>query len=195
MGIGPVVAIPKALALAGLTLDHIGVIELNEAFAAQALAVIRAAEARCGARESERRRGRAGSSAGMHGGETDGDDSARDGAARCALRDGDDVRRRRAGRGGDLRAGVRDQSGCETRLARNVSKYRNGAIRSDNLKPEPDERSAVNSRHATDREKSSRGRRHIHTPGGPLPELSRIEARGCAAGLGICGCQSGRPRG
>jgi acetyl-CoA acyltransferase len=43
MGIGPVVAIPKALALAGLTLDDIGVIELNEAFAAQALAVIRKA--------------------------------------------------------------------------------------------------------------------------------------------------------
>ena len=44
MGIGPVVAIPKALALAGLTLDDIGVIELNEAFAAQALAVIRTAK-------------------------------------------------------------------------------------------------------------------------------------------------------
>jgi acetyl-CoA acyltransferase len=43
MGIGPVVAIPKALALAGLKLDDIGVIELNEAFAAQALAVIRTA--------------------------------------------------------------------------------------------------------------------------------------------------------
>jgi acetyl-CoA acyltransferase len=43
MGIGPVVAIPKALAMAGLRLDHIGVIELNEAFAAQALAVIRTA--------------------------------------------------------------------------------------------------------------------------------------------------------
>jgi acetyl-CoA acyltransferase len=41
MGIGPVVAIPKALALAGLKLDQIGVIELNEAFAVQALAVIR----------------------------------------------------------------------------------------------------------------------------------------------------------
>ena len=48
MGIGPVVAIPKALALAGLKLDDIGVIELNEAFAAQALAVIRAARARSG---------------------------------------------------------------------------------------------------------------------------------------------------
>jgi len=40
MGIGPVYAIPKALKLAGLTLDQIDLIELNEAFAAQALAVI-----------------------------------------------------------------------------------------------------------------------------------------------------------
>jgi len=44
MGIGPTVAIPKALKLAGLSLDDIGLIELNEAFAAQALAVIRALE-------------------------------------------------------------------------------------------------------------------------------------------------------
>jgi len=43
MGIGPVVAIPKALTLAGLKKDDIGVIELNEAFAVQALAVIRQA--------------------------------------------------------------------------------------------------------------------------------------------------------
>ena len=43
MGIGPVVAIPKALALAGLKLDDIGIIELNEAFAVQALAVARRA--------------------------------------------------------------------------------------------------------------------------------------------------------
>jgi acetyl-CoA acyltransferase len=41
MGIGPVEAIPRALKLAGLTLDQIDLIELNEAFAAQALAVIR----------------------------------------------------------------------------------------------------------------------------------------------------------
>jgi len=41
MGIGPITAIPKALKQAGLTLDDIGLIELNEAFAAQALAVIR----------------------------------------------------------------------------------------------------------------------------------------------------------
>jgi acetyl-CoA acyltransferase len=43
MGIGPVAAIPKALALGGLKLSDIGVIELNEAFAVQALAVIRRA--------------------------------------------------------------------------------------------------------------------------------------------------------
>ncbi len=41
MGIGPVVAIPKVLKQVGLTLDDIGLIELNEAFAAQTLAVIR----------------------------------------------------------------------------------------------------------------------------------------------------------
>ena len=43
MGIGPVAAIPKALAKAGIKLDEIDVIELNEAFAVQALAVIREA--------------------------------------------------------------------------------------------------------------------------------------------------------
>ena len=44
MGMGPVYAVPKALKMAGLTLDQIEVIELNEAFAAQALAVIRQLE-------------------------------------------------------------------------------------------------------------------------------------------------------
>ncbi|MBM3412160.1 MAG: acetyl-CoA C-acyltransferase [Bacteroidetes bacterium] len=44
MGIGPVVAIPKALQQAGLQLSQIDLIELNEAFAAQALAVIREAK-------------------------------------------------------------------------------------------------------------------------------------------------------
>ncbi len=43
MGVGPVYAIPKALKLAGLKLEDIGLIELNEAFAAQALAVIQEA--------------------------------------------------------------------------------------------------------------------------------------------------------
>jgi len=44
MGVGPVFAIPKALRLAGLKLDQIEAIELNEAFAAQALSVIKLAE-------------------------------------------------------------------------------------------------------------------------------------------------------
>jgi acetyl-CoA acyltransferase len=44
MGIGPVYAIPKVLKMTGLKLDKIDVIELNEAFAAQALSVIKQAE-------------------------------------------------------------------------------------------------------------------------------------------------------
>src|SRR4029079_14195210 len=44
MGIGPVYAIPKALKMAGLSLSDIDVIELNEAFAAQSLSVIKAGE-------------------------------------------------------------------------------------------------------------------------------------------------------
>jgi acetyl-CoA acyltransferase len=43
MGIGPVAAIPKALRLAGLQLSDLDLVELNEAFGAQALAVIREA--------------------------------------------------------------------------------------------------------------------------------------------------------
>lgn len=41
MGVGPIVAIPKALRQAGLSLGEIGLIELNEAFAAQAAACVR----------------------------------------------------------------------------------------------------------------------------------------------------------
>jgi acetyl-CoA acyltransferase len=41
MGTGPITAIPKVLKLAGFTLEDIGLIELNEAFASQALAIIR----------------------------------------------------------------------------------------------------------------------------------------------------------
>jgi acetyl-CoA acyltransferase len=44
MGIGPVAAVPKVLQQAGMTLDQIDLIELNEAFAAQALAVMRTLE-------------------------------------------------------------------------------------------------------------------------------------------------------
>src|SRR3712207_8808628 len=41
MGIGPVPAVKKAMEKASRSLDEVGVVELNEAFAAQALAVIR----------------------------------------------------------------------------------------------------------------------------------------------------------
>ncbi|TVR23575.1 MAG: acetyl-CoA C-acyltransferase [Anaerolineaceae bacterium] len=41
MGVGPIVAIPKLLKRTGLKLDDIGLIELNEAFAAQSLAIVR----------------------------------------------------------------------------------------------------------------------------------------------------------
>jgi acetyl-CoA acyltransferase len=44
MGIGPIAAIPKALKIAGLTLNDIDLIELNEAFASQSLAVMQALE-------------------------------------------------------------------------------------------------------------------------------------------------------
>jgi acetyl-CoA acyltransferase len=41
MGIGPVVAVPKALKYAGISLDEVDLIELNEAFASQSLYVVR----------------------------------------------------------------------------------------------------------------------------------------------------------
>jgi len=41
MGIGPIVAVPKVMALTGLSLDDMGLIELNEAFASQSLVVVR----------------------------------------------------------------------------------------------------------------------------------------------------------
>ena len=41
MGVGPAVAIPKVLKLAGMTLDQVGLVELNEAFAAQAIYCMR----------------------------------------------------------------------------------------------------------------------------------------------------------
>jgi acetyl-CoA acyltransferase len=44
MGIGPVEAVPKALKLAGISLEDVGLIELNEAFAAQGVAVMRELE-------------------------------------------------------------------------------------------------------------------------------------------------------
>ncbi len=104
MGIGPVAAVPKALKLAGWTIDDIDLIELNEAFAAQALAVMRALEI-----DEEKVNVNGGAIAlghplGCTGANADGAAPERAGAARRALWHGHDVHRRRHGRGGDLRA-------------------------------------------------------------------------------------------
>ena len=88
---------------AGLTLDQIDLVELNEAFAAQVLACLRELPIDPRPAERQRRRHRARPPARLHRREADDDAAARDAAARGALRHGDDVRRRRDGRGGDLR--------------------------------------------------------------------------------------------
>ena len=103
MGVGPVYAIPKALKLAGLTLDQIDLIELNEAFAAQSLAVIKTLGLAIGPGECQRRRDRAGASAGLHRRQADRQPAAGDEAAEGEVRDGDDVRGRRHGRRGNFR--------------------------------------------------------------------------------------------
>ena len=96
MGVGPVYAIPKALKIAGLKLDQIEVIELNEAFAAQALTVIKLAGL-----DPARVNVNGGAVALGHPlgctGEVDGEYSARDGTAAGAVWAGDDVHRRRNG--------------------------------------------------------------------------------------------------
>ena len=97
-GIGPVPAIRKALKLAGLTLDQIDLIELNEAFAAQVLACLKELPIDPGSAERERRRDRARPSARLHRREADDDAAVRDEAAKRPLRPGDDVRWRRDGR-------------------------------------------------------------------------------------------------
>ena len=66
MGIGPADAIPAVLRKAGISLDKIDLIELNEAFAAQSLAVLKALEVPRGEGERERRRHRPGPSPRLH---------------------------------------------------------------------------------------------------------------------------------
>ena len=81
MGLGPVFAIPKALKLAGLKLSDIDVIELNEAFAAQSLAVIQ--EAGLDPERVNPNGGAvaSGTSAGLHRCEANGDHHSRNEAA------------------------------------------------------------------------------------------------------------------
>ena len=105
-GIGPVPAVRKALKLAGLTLDQIDLVELNEAFAAQVLAVPARAADRSRSAERQRRRDRARPSARVHRRKADDDAALRDAAAQRALRPGHDVRRRRHGRRRNLRTAM-----------------------------------------------------------------------------------------
>ena len=106
MGIGPVEAIPKALRQAGLALGDIDLVELNEAFACQALAVIEATGL-----DPERVNVNGGAVAlghplGCTGAKLLDPDPARDGPAEVPLRPRHDVRGGRDGRGRDLRTVV-----------------------------------------------------------------------------------------
>jgi acetyl-CoA acyltransferase len=107
MGIGPKEAIPAALKAAGLTQDDIDWIELNEAFAAQSLAVIQDLGLDPSEGQPDGRRDCAGPPAGRDGRDSCGDGRARAAPSQPALRHGDDVRGHRHGRGRHHRAPVR----------------------------------------------------------------------------------------
>ena len=83
MGIGPVPAVRKAMERAGRSLDDVDVIELNEAFAAQSLAVIKDLEPRPREGEPQRRRDRAGTPDRGHRSRDHGEDPLRDGSPRA----------------------------------------------------------------------------------------------------------------
>lgn len=103
MGIGPVKAIPKALKYAGLELSDIDLIELNVAFAAQALAVIQEAGL-----DLDRVNVNGGAVApGCHRRQAHRPADPRDETPLQSLRHGDHVHRRGYGCGGDLREPVR----------------------------------------------------------------------------------------
>ena len=111
MGIGPVFAVPKLLKRAGLTVQDIGLWELNEAFAVQVLYC----RDRLGIPD-ERLNVDGGAIAighpfGMSGQRLTGHALHRRQTAWRALRGGDDVRRRRHGRRGAVRSGVAASQG------------------------------------------------------------------------------------
>ncbi len=93
MGIGPIAAIPAALKLAGLSLEDIGLIELNEAFAAQSLACVKGAWYRYGQGQCQWRRHCSRASAWLHRCQVDCQHSPRDAAHEYPLRHGFHVHR------------------------------------------------------------------------------------------------------
>ena len=130
-GIGPVPAIRKALKAAGLTLDDIGLVELNEAFAAQVLACL--AELPIDPDKLNVNGGAIalGHPLGCTGAKLTTTLLLRDAAPGRALRPGDDVRRRWHGGGGDFRADV--VTGYELRVTSRVQGdgFRVTSFRSD----------------------------------------------------------------
>jgi hypothetical protein len=105
MGIGPIAAIPKALKQAGLTQDQLDWIELNEAFAAQSLAVIR--DSASTRPRSTRWAARSpGPPAGCDRRDPHRNPAARPASSPAEVRHGDDVHRHRHGRGGYFRGAV-----------------------------------------------------------------------------------------
>lgn len=98
MGVGPVYAIPKALKAAGLTLDQIDLIELNEAFAAQSLAVMKQLHLDPAKVNINGGSHRIGSSTRLHRRQAHRDTLAVHAAPQSEIRLGDDVCRWRHGR-------------------------------------------------------------------------------------------------
>ena len=117
MGIGPIAAIPKALKQAGLSQDQLDWIELNEAFAAQALAVIRDRGPGPGEGQSAGRRHRTGPSAGRDRCHPYRDPGPRHAPSPAEVRHGDHVHRYRHGRGGRVRIALSSASGTQTKRA------------------------------------------------------------------------------
>ncbi len=99
MGMGPVFAIPKALKFAGLKLQEIELIELNEAFAVQALAVMREAGLDPEITNVNGGAVALGHPLGCTGAKLDGHFARRNEAPQGSLRHGDHVHRRRHGCG------------------------------------------------------------------------------------------------
>ena len=103
MGLGPVFAIPKALKMAGLKLEDIDVIEMNEAFATQSLAVIKECGLDPAKVDPNMDRARGSDTAGLHRRQADRDRDSRTQAPEWPLRARHDVRGRRHGRRRHLR--------------------------------------------------------------------------------------------
>ena len=106
MGMGPVPATRKVLDRTGIKLDEIDVFEVNEAFAAQALAVARELDLPSGAHQPERQRHLPGSPGRRHRGHPGRQVAVRAQAHRRPLRPGHHVHRRRPGHRRDLRASL-----------------------------------------------------------------------------------------